>query len=219
MSIILDLIFVGIIILSIIIGIKKGAVKIILSVVAFVVSMFLAYTLSTPVANLINNSFIEPKIIENLSENDITNAQDIIDIIPSFIRNDANKYEAELNSAANEILSNDNIDAEKSIVKSTISPIIIKLISGICILVLFLLFSVILNIFASIINKLIGHGILGSINALLGAAFGIIEGCIIVFALCFLISAFLRYNGSFLGIEPDKIENSYLYTFFINIFK
>ena len=183
MGIIVDLIIIGIILLFIGIGLKKGLAGSLIKLLSFAIALIVAVALYKPVSNAIMKNTqidenIEQAIIatfgseENSSEAGKTE-------MPNNIVENINK---EIKSATNE--------ARNQIVESTaknISNTIINIGSGlgIYIIVRFILF--IIGIF---VNQVTNLPILKQVDKIGGIAYGAIEGIAIVYVILAIISLF-----------------------------
>ena len=92
MPIILDVIIALIILIFIIISAKKGFVKSLVEVVGFVAAVVIAISASTPIANAIYDSTVQPfvtKTVENAVSETQTTANDAVDTVwnklPNFL--------------------------------------------------------------------------------------------------------------------------------------
>ncbi|MEE0945479.1 MAG: CvpA family protein [Acutalibacteraceae bacterium] len=210
-SLLIDIILLAIIAICIFIGSRKGAVKVLLSLAAFVVAAYLAYSLSTPFATFINNKFVEPSIINSVESAISDTAQNFEDVLPDFIVKNADSLGISLNT--------DSIINASDFVQKSISPSVIKLISSIALLVMFIIFAVVLNFLATIVNKIIKVSFLGKINKLLGGIFGALTGCIIIIVLCFVLKYTVYLSGEEAKlISNEALQNSFIYKTFIDIF-
>lgn len=206
-----DLILALIIIFGIFIGVRKGAVKIFLSLLAFITAILLANYLSTPIASFINKTYFEPKIIKTI-ETSVDNSVDSVkNALPDFIVDNSDKYGITFEGE-------NIIDAEQFVTES-ISPIIEEAISTIAMFVLFIVFVFVLNILVNVINKLVKISFLGKINKFLGSVFGALSGCAIVIAVCLICEKTATLSGKGLFFIPEgTLESSYIYNFLISIF-
>ena len=88
MSIVLDLIILAIIIITAYISAKKGFVKVLVETVGFVLAIVIAFTVSTPLAEITYDKFIEPTIIKN-AEKAVENGESVEikawESVPTFI--------------------------------------------------------------------------------------------------------------------------------------
>ena len=88
-SLILDLIVVAIILFCILHSAKKGFVKVVVGVVGLIAAYMLAFTVSTPLANITYDKFIEPTMVNAVNESTDTQTDSAQtkawDAIPEFI--------------------------------------------------------------------------------------------------------------------------------------
>lgn len=213
---ILDLFFTAIIIVGIFLGIKKGAVKIILSLVALIVAAFLAYYLSTPTAVFLNNKYITLSISSDIYES-LESGEEPSSVLPDYINDLAEKSGINLDSLIlNNTINKENIS---KIVDSHLSESITRVVSAVLIPVFFIIFSFILKLFVNIFSKLVKHSFVGGINSLLGAIFGALNGCVIVTVICIIISLLIKYSAiSYFNISEETVNSSLIYSIFLYIF-
>lgn len=208
---ILDLILFAVVVTGILLGIKKGVISIFLSMTSLAVSAYLANIFSMPVAVFINNTFVEPKIINTVDKSINSSIGSIKDALPGFIVNNSEKLGLNLES--------ENIISADSFVKESISPLIEETISSIAMIILFIIFAFLLSIVVKIINKLIKISFLGKINKVFGGIFGAVLGIIIVIIICLICKTTYTVSGKGLFLfDENALENSYIYNFLIDIF-
>ena len=221
MKFIIDIIIVAIIIFSVLIGAKKGFMKIFLSVVAFLLSVYLAYSFSPIVAEFVQTKFVAPKITESISESIGTGTEKIREAIPSIVLNNADKVGVDIDSFIN-TASNSTTDSALEIaenfVETHVNPLMIKAISAVAAIVLFLVLSALLSLVAKIINKIIKSSPADSFNKFGGALLGAVNGLIFAAALCLIISVILNFSSDgFLIVNSENANNSLFYNFFIKL--
>lgn len=183
MGIIVDLIIIGIILLFIGIGLKKGLAGSLIKLLSFAIALIVAVALYKPVSNaIIKNTQID----ENIEQA----------IIATF-GSEENSSEAGKTEMPNNIVENINKEiknatneARNQIVENTaknISNTIINIGSGlgIYIIVRFILF--IIGIF---VNQVTNLPILKQVDKIGGIAYGAIEGIAIVYVILAIISLF-----------------------------
>ncbi len=213
---ILDGIFVLIIIIGIVFGIKRGAVKIVFSLIAFVLAAYLAYFFSTPLATFINGKFIAPSVSSDIYEA-VRNGENPADTLPGYITENAEKLGVDLNDLQlTSVISEDSVI---SFVNSKISPIVISVLSTIFIIILFIAFSILLNLFVNLFNKLIKCSFVGGLNSFLGAIFGALNGLVITAVICLIISLTMKYGFIYpFNITEETVKSSFFYSIFLYIF-
>ena len=209
--ILFDLLLLAIVIVSVAVGVKKGAVKIFLSLLAIIIAAYLADFLSYPVAAFVNNTFFEPKIIKsvNVAINDSTTT--LAEALPEFITDNCDEFGLNLEQT--------NVVDSKQFVEDSISPIIENAIASIAVILLFVILLILFNILVKLVNNLVKWSFFGGLNKLLGALFGAITGCVIVLMVCYVCyKTFLSYGKGLWFITEKTLNHSYLYNIIIDIF-
>lgn len=221
MKFIIDIILVVIILISAFVGAKKGFTKIFLSVVAFLLAVYLAYSFSPIVAEFIQTKFVAPKITESISTSIGNGTEQLKDAIPDIVVANADKLGIDINSFVNssaEASADNALLIAEDFVTTHVNPIMIKAISAIAAILLFLILSAVLNIVARIINKIIKASPANAFNKFGGFALGCINGLIFVAAFCLILSVILSFNGNgFLIFNSENVDNSFFYNFFTKL--
>jgi len=206
-----DAALVVIMLICIIIGIKKGAVKIIFTLLSLILAAYLAFLLSTPAARIINSTFFEPKIVNAVESSINGSAESIVEALPDFVVKNSVKFGLDLN--------NTQIIDANNFVDESISPIIIETVSGILMFILFIILTVLFGFIVKIINKIVKISFLGKFNKLLGALFGFANGLIFVALATVLIRETFSLSGKGLWFIPEAVLNkTFIYNFFDNLF-
>ena len=230
MSIILDIIIVLIVLLCIILSAKRGFVRTLVSVVGFVLAIFLAFTLSAPIASSVSQKYIKPaieektlSILSNATGNTVSeNAENIWNGLPDFV----------VNAAASAGLTEDNLGKTLSqseartaealateITDEFFLPIAENLVKTILTFVLFVILIVLVSLLARVLNKLFSGFIFGKFNRLLGGVLGAVKGAVFAVGFCLLISSLvgLCENG-FLSITKETIDSTYILSKILEVF-
>lgn len=180
-DIILIVVFAG----CIIDGRKKGFVKMILSVVATVIALFIAKEYAEPVANWINESFVHGRIVESISraisDSVGSGAAAIANALPDYIVRAAEA----IGLSAKEItadLGSDvtSVQAAEQICTAVEGAFIVPAIKIVSFFIIFAIGSAVLNFAASFINGIFKLPLIKSVNKLLGAILGGVKGLIAV---------------------------------------
>lgn len=183
MGIIVDLIIIGIILLFIGIGLKKGLAGSLIKLLSFAIALIVAVALYKPVSNAIMKN---TQIDENIEQA----------IIATF-GNEENSSEARQTEMPNNIVENINKEiknatneARNQIVENTsknISNTIINIGSGLGIYIIARFILFIIGIF---VNQVTNLPILKQVDKIGGIAYGAIEGIAIVYVILAIISLF-----------------------------
>ncbi len=216
MNFILDIIIVAIIVLFIIVSAKKGFVKTVIEFVGLLAALYLALTLSTPLADFTYEKAVEPAVtstintaIENVSETAETNIKETVyNSLPKFISNNIDLSQFEINAGegvASEICAN------------VVKPISISFLKAVFTLILFIVLQIIVKFLAKLINKVFSFSIIGKANRVLGGVLGFIKG--IIFAVIFVIvtKILISLTGGFLVFTDSAIDSSILFSFIAKI--
>ena len=218
MVIILDLILVAIIIVSVIISAKRGFVKVFVETVGFVAAVILAFTISTPLAELTYDKIIEPPVVKAAVNAAEDNAQaDIKSALPEFLVD--NKLFADtvdtFAEKFNEHISDGAEIAVKTASRDVVRPITVKIIGLFYSIILLVILMIIVKFLAKLLNSLFSFSIVGTLNHILGGFVGVFKGIIISMIFCMIISLLIYFTGKGIWIfSIENISNSFIFKFF-----
>lgn len=183
MSIIIDLIILGIILLCLGLGFKRGLTGSIFKILSFIIAIAIAAVLFKPVSNfIINNTLIDDKIEEsilNIVEDEVQES--------GKVEEDTNLPNAMINYI-NESIENAANDAKTTIVKSTAHNITLTIINAGSAILLFIIARIALIFVKALTNLITELPIIKQFDKLGGIIYGLVEGLIIVFILLAIIS-------------------------------
>lgn len=219
MNIVIDLILIGIILLCIYLSAKRGFVKVLIETVGFIAAIILAFTISSPLADITYDKIIEPPMIEAASnavgENTETSA---LEALPGFIVNSFGDEISVFTEKIDQNLSQGTETAVRTASQQVVKPIATKLLGLLFTAILFLLLLVVVKFLAKFLNGIFSFSIIGNLNRTLGGVIGIIRGIIFVLIFCTVISIIISFTGKpFLIFSQENIENSVLFKFFTDI--
>ena len=193
-------------------GFKRGFLKIVLTTLALVVTIVAAGVLAPHLSKWLGttfigtgieksiNSYMDKKIDSSTEElvNKTKEAQEaVIDALPlpKFLKNDISKKNEE---SEYKLL---DVTTFKEYVSTRLSNIILQALSYIILLVVI---YAVLRIVLRIIGVIGRIPIIGGINRLLGGILCLIEGLLILWCICFLVTAI---SGSEFGQSVVKVIN------------
>ncbi len=204
LPIVIDLVLIFILISSIFDGRKKGFVKMILSIIATIISIFISNELAEPVAIWINKAFVHDRIagsIENAISSSISGgAQAIADSLPDYIVRaaeaggiSADGLLAGIGSSANaaEIAEQICIAAENAFIGGAL------IVVAFCII--YAISSFILSFGVSAINRIFKLPVLRTLNKTLGGVLGGVKGIVIMF----IVSGIIGFAAMFGLLSPE----------------
>ncbi len=221
---ILDLIIVGVILLLVIIGIKRGIAKTLLNVFAVIASAVCSYLGAGLLSNFIYSTFIAPSITNQITDSmadSTASASTIIhealDSLPDFVTGvfgtfgiSMDSLSKSANSAAGSVQN-----GVPQAVDLALKPAITSVLSVIFMIVLFIVFIIVFKYIARRVEVLFHIPVVGAFNRFLGGALGFVEGaviCIVAVAVCKVAFVFSQDPL----ISADMISNSIIFSAIYN---
>ena len=197
MSIIVDLVILGIILLCIIIGYVRGLTGSLIKILSFVLSIVIAFILFIPVSNLvINNTKIDENLEKSIREMILDNNEGKEEKMPEAITDYiGQKVEQATDSAKETIVDNTARDVSLTIVKAG-TWIVLFIIARILL--------ILLKYITALIAKL---PVIKQCDKLGGIIYGLLEGLVIVYVLLAIISFASPMMGESI---LDSINQSYV---------
>lgn len=209
MSIVIDLIVIGIILLSTFLGYKKGLIGVAFKIASFLIAIIITLILFKPISNYIMNNTafaktIEETIVEKLSTQEIENGQinqentNLPEVVVNYIN-------VGLQDTVNE--------AKENIVKIVARNLTGTIIDILVIISLFIITRLLL-LFAKAIFKLISEiPIIKQFNEIGGILYGILRGILLIYVILAIISFILPIidKTSVLNIINNSILTKILY--------
>lgn len=172
---ILDIIIIGFVILSAIVGYKRGLIYYGIHIFAFIVSLIISFILYRPIGNIIINT---TDIDEAIQKTIQTNAE-------VMVENQA--FDNELNHGLIE-------SAKNGMIEETSRQLSYNIVYFATIIILFLILRIclaLLNSVGDVISKL---PIIGNLNRIGGVAIGAIRALLIVYIILMIISMAITVN-------------------------
>jgi lysylphosphatidylglycerol synthetase-like protein (DUF2156 family) len=171
MGIVIDIILLAILMLTIFMGYKKGLVKVIFKVFAFLVALIVTIFLYKPVTNIvINNTELDEKIANIIIEKGTVENDDATE------SNSVDKY-----------IENTKNDIQNGIVNSAAVTISVNLVSIIVMIALFIVVRIALIFVGFFANSLAELPIVKQFNKAGGIAYGALQGIVIILAILAII--------------------------------
>ena len=194
---IIDLIVIGIILLFTIIGYNRGLIKVAVKILSFFIAIILAFTLCTPITNMIiKNTTIDERI-----ENAIVQK-----ILPEGAKEN---QKVVLEQGLSNLL---NVDKEAT-VKTVANEFSTKIIKAAALLLIFIATKIILLIVAFLTDAIAKLPVINQFNKLGGTIYGFLKGVFVVFvifAIIFIASPIIDVS------VVDKINSSVIGSFMYN---
>ena len=227
MSLILDLVIILIIALCVFIGIKRGAVKEIVSLIGIVVALILAITISKIGATFIYNRFVGEaiyntvyKAVEDKVGEDISTT---IDALPEEIFQLGDAIGVDISEKLESGLKEDTNLASSvaEIVSESIAkPLVITIIQLVLFIILFVVFKVLIGWLGKILNIVSKLPVLGTANKLVGGIVGLLKAVIIASIVCYVVIIILKVQpDGFAGINQKIVEDTKIFNLISGIVK
>lgn len=212
-SIAIDVIFIAIIVISIILGWRKGFVRMIFSLAALVASWIVADKFSPVASQWLNDNFIREKTIALLTEKLTTvfenGSREIIEAIPDYIMNAAElagiSVENVLSSAGDPSVAAENIFSACE------TTIVLPVLEFLMFIAIFILLNIVFKVVVRIIDKIFDLPALKKLNKTLGAIVGAVKGicCAGLFGVLLNAAGYIITDSNFTG----AINGSYIQKF------
>lgn len=223
MSYIIDIIIILVVLLFVFLSAKKGFVRSIVEVVGFIAAIIIAFTFSSPIADIVYDKMVEPTVVKNVESVvvDVANETDTaIDTVwgkmPDFITEN-NYYSISKEKVTSDIQvhsENSTNSLAKNISLSLVKPVTTRILTGVISIVMVTVLLFIVRFVAKPINKLFTFSVVGDINKVLGGLLGLVKGLAIVIVFCLIISLILSFSkNGFLFFTNDIIEDTILFKY------
>lgn len=207
MGIVVDVVLVLILVLNIIIGYKKGLIKVAFSIFAFFIAIVISLILFKPVSMVvINNTEIDDKIRQiilsaNSYEEELENKQE----------NNKNNKETFIQKYIEEKVAQTGREIKKNAIESIAESISIKATEIITGLILFVVIRIAL-IFVRFITEILANlPIIKQFNEIGGLIYGCAKGILIIYLLLTIIFIVSSMKGN--NTVSEAISNSYITKF------
>ncbi len=195
MGILLDILLIAILLISIVLGYKKGLINVAFNLCAFIIALIITLVLYKPITNFVidNTEFdekIESVIIEKGLSNDEKNTTE----------------DGTLNKYIEEYVMKSVDNTKNEIVKSTATIIAEKTIGIVVMIALFIVIRILLIFAKAIINGIANLPIIKQFNELGGLLYGILRGLVIVYGILTIMFIVISMNNN--GIIANSIDTS-----------
>lgn len=225
MSIIIDLIIIAIILLVVIISAKQGFVRTIVGAVGFVAAAVISLTAIGPITEATYDKFIEPPIVNSISEKATDDVDDTVDNIwselPPFVTDNSESFGITKESIKEALTNSSQEDINAvltNVSQTTIKPIFSELVSTFCAVILMIVLLVIARFLAKLLNKMFSFSIVGKLNTTLGGVIGFVKGIVIALIVCEIIVSVISFTKNGIWIfNNENISNTILFKFLTNI--
>lgn len=216
MSLLIDIILAGILICCFVHGYKRGFVRSLTGFVGYLLAAMLSSALSNMLSVSLYRSILRGPMVDSVTEFLETNAA-------AATAEQAQLFLDQLPAPAANLLANEGITADTIAGQLTgtaadaapqivdlLSPVVINLSRIVLMVVLFSVFMMVVRIVVRTVAAVFRLPLLRQINGLLGAAFGLLSGVIVVMLLCAVMQLAAPLLGQ-AGTTQQAVQESRIY--------
>mgnify|MGYP004568081143 FL=1 len=195
MGILLDILIIATLLISIVLGYKKGLINVAFNLCAFIIALIITLVLYRPITNfVIENTEFDEKIESVIIEKGISNDE-----------KDTTE-DGTLNKYIEEYVTKSVDNTKNEIVKSTATIIAEKIIGIVVMIALFVITRILLIFAKAIINGIANLPIIKQFNELGGLLYGILRGLVIVYGILTIMFIVISMNNN--GVLANAIDTS-----------
>ncbi len=208
MSIIIDAIVLGILILCIALGYRKGLTGSLLKIVSFVLALVIAFVLFKPVSNfIIDKTNWDESLEQGIRDAILSNEKQEEQTKPDEEK-DSQSMPSVMMEYINNTVENAGNEAKEAVVDATARDVSITIINSAVWFALFLLARIILIFVRGLANIITSLPLIKQVDKLGGIIYGLIEAFIVIYGILALLS-FISPVVSGTGIL-DAIQKSFI---------
>lgn len=215
-SLVVTIIVIAVLFLFLLLGAYRGFLRIILTTFSLVITLVLAGALFKPISNYIENKTVIGPRVEHRLEEYVNSA---LDGVTGTVQNAETAFiealplpssmKAEL-AAKNTLAgyADQGVTSFSEYIARNLSSLVIRILTYV---LLFILIFLILRLILRLSNLINHIPVLGGINRLFGAIFGVAEGVLFLWIACMII---MMMSGTDFGVTCEKvIRGSQVLTF------
>ena len=190
----LNIMFLCIMIISIILGVRKGFIKSAVKLVGRILSIVIAGIFGSAAASWLFRSFFREPFLDRvrvmlLEASSGMGAESVMAGLPDFLVRALEQYGISAMKLSSLIDGQQARAAE--VIVDAIEPILVGILKVMCVIVLFILLMVIVRIVAESLSRAFEFAMLGPVDGLLGGVFGLLSALVVVWIVFSVINVFL----------------------------
>ena len=185
MNYLLDAVVILIFLLCVFIGRKRGFIKTVAGIVAFLAALAVSMLLSGPVAGLVYDKAEEPSIVETVDTKleetkgtAIEQLDNAYQSLPNMVKNLLAQAGVTDVNGLSDRLPTDGAETIGHSVNAVVEPLLLPLIKALCSLVLFFIAYIAASIVLRVLNIIAKLPLLKQLNKTLGLVGGIVSGAL-----------------------------------------
>lgn len=218
----LDIAAAAIVIYCMVSAARKGFLRTIVQMAAYVAIVMAASFLSRAAAPVIYDRIVEPMIFESSRSEDAPQSKQNAALVSAVPHGLLSLLDEALDPLTD--LLPENLDPQEfaddlidDLTDATLRPLMISAISMIGFVAVFAILSLLANILLSALGIINYVPVVGTFNALLGGAVGILQGVLIVWVLAVLLGGLLHiYPEGWWIFNQNVIGKTFLFQYFMN---
>ena len=194
----MDLIIIAILVLSIVMGYKKGLINVVFNIFAFFIALIATIILYRPVANIIiNNTEIDDKIKSAIINNTTEEKQ-----------SEESSSNTGMQKYIEDAIKNTADEAKSQVIETVANTISIRAVEILTSIILFIVIRAVLIVLKVFTQAIANLPLIKQFNELGGVIYGIAKGLIIVYIILTIMYFVVSINGK--GNIAEAINNSYI---------
>ena len=217
LGLLLDVIVVLIVVLAVYSSAKHGFVRTLIEVAGFAAAFLIAFTVSSPLADVTYDKIVEPSIIstaQNAVDEGDRVAEKLWDALPGLVKNGSADFGFSKDSFTRKVDTLVTDNASTSAVKisdNVLKPVITKIFGVFYSTVIVIAIIILTKVLAVWINKMFSFSVIGKVNAFLGGVVGVFKGVGFAVIFCMIISILIIVFGEFFPFTAKNINSSNLF--------
>lgn len=222
MGIVIDLIALVIVAICVFFASKRGFVRTAINFVGLFAAFVIAFTVSTPLANVTYSKAIEPSIIKTVETSVDGGAENVLenvwDALPGFVKNDSNTaVKDQISEQINNNIAEGAARTAQSVSQNVVMPLVTKLLATLYGAIIFVVLLFVVRILANVLNKLFSFSVVGKLNKMLGGVIGLFQGALFAILFILIVRLLVSFTGGFLIFTPETLDSSYICGLFANV--
>ena len=198
MGILMDFIIIAILVLSIIMGYKKGLINVVFNIFAFFMALIATIILYRPVANIIiNNTEIDDKIKSAIINNTTEEKQ-----------SEESSSNTGMQKYIEDAIKNTADEAKSQVIETIANTVSIRVVEILTSIILFIVIRAVLIVLKVFTQAIANLPLIKQFNELGGVVYGMAKGLIIVYIILTIMYFVVSINGK--GNIAEAINNSYI---------
>lgn len=193
---------------------KKGFLRTVIQMIAYLVILLASCVLSRAAAPVVYDKVVQPILLEKI-EAPLETAPSNADLISVTNPGTLSMVDVSFDSLLPKMKHSNFLN---DLTSNAVRPIMISAISMIGFFIIFALLSVMVHILLTALGVIDHIPVIGTVNAVLGGAVGVFQGFLLVLVLCILLKGLLHLHpGGWPLLNDDVLERTFICRYFLNL--